>query len=92
MSEGRPLSPLGEVMMEIAARQNIRRPTSIRNRMLEATGRAPSVQSITKWITGDSRPDPKNGYLEAFADAFGATEKDRVRLAVADTFRAPIAA
>lgn len=92
MSEGRPPAPLGEVILEIAGRHNIRRPTSIRRRMMERKGRAPSTNSIVKWIYGDSRPDPKKGYLEDFADAFDASAKDRVRLAVADTFRSPVAA
>lgn len=92
MSEGRPYSPLGEVIMDIAAKKNIRRAKSIENYMRKKMGRAPSNVAISKWLYGDSRPDPKNGYLELFADAFEATPEERVRLAYADTFRCPIAA
>lgn len=92
MSEGKPYSPLGVVIAEISGRKNIRGPERIANYVKAKTGRGPSGVSVGKWMYGESRPSPKNGYLELFADAFEATDEERVRLAYADTFRCPIAA
>jgi transcriptional regulator with XRE-family HTH domain len=85
--EGRPFSPLGEVMMELAERRHIRRPRSIEKFIKERTGYSPSNVSITHWLHGDARPTAEN--LQRFADAFGATHEDRVRLAWADAYRTP---
>lgn len=90
--EGRPYSPLGEVIMEIAEKKHIRRPRTIENFIRSTMGYSPTNVSITKWIYGDARPDPKRGHLELFANAFDATQEERVRLAYADTFRCPVAA
>jgi transcriptional regulator with XRE-family HTH domain len=87
VTEGKPRSPLGEEMMRIAGRYNLRYTRSIERRIKQKMGYGPSHPAISKWLDGSSTPTPEN--LTAFADAFDATLEERIRLAWAVAYRKP---
>jgi hypothetical protein len=87
MVEGKPYSPLGEVMDDLARKRHVQGPHRICNRLIAWFGEdaAPSGVSVSKWMHGESHPNWR--WIAMFAEAFELTTEEKVRLAWAYAFR-----
>lgn len=85
MPNGKPYSPLGEVMDELARRRNVRGPYLVAKYVRERTGRGPSGSSFSDYFYGNITP--KREVIGLFTEAFELTEEEQRELAWAYTYR-----
>lgn len=87
MSEYKPYSALGWVMEEFANRPpfNVRGPHRIAHYISERGWEFPTGQAVSKWFYGESTPQPR--HIQTFAEVFGLSKEEEVRLAYALCFR-----
>ena len=80
----RPYSELGKLLDAMARERDVRGPYNIAYHLEEVVGYAVSGQGMSKYMYGEHLPRPK--FIEAFAEAFELTLRERVELAWAYTY------
>ena len=86
--ESKPYCELGKLLDDLARDHNVRGPYNIASYVEHATGYEASGQMVSKCLYGKSRP--KAEFVEAFADAFRLTPRERVELAWSYTYSLPL--
>jgi hypothetical protein len=72
-------SELGKLLDAMARERDVRGPYNIAHHLDEAVGYQVSGQGMSKYMYGEHLPRPK--FIEAFAEAFELTLRERVELA-----------
>jgi hypothetical protein len=70
---------LGKLLDALARERDVRGPYNIAHHLEEVVGYAVSGQGMSKYMYGENLPRPK--FVEAFAEAFDLTLRERVELA-----------
>jgi hypothetical protein len=82
---GRPYSPLGYKIDELARKRNIRGPYQIARRVVGRTGgEGPTGSAWSQILYGRTHPQPLT--MLQFAKAFNLSEEERLELATPYTF------
>ena len=74
-----PYCALGKLLDNLARDHDVRGPYNIASYVENATGYEVSGQVVSKYLYGKSQP--KQEFVEAFADAFRLTPQERAELA-----------
>ena len=75
----KPYSELGKMLDDLARERDVRGPYNIARHLQSLTGYEASGQAISQYMYG--RSFPKREFIEAFAEAFELTPRERGRLA-----------
>jgi hypothetical protein len=77
--KNKPYCELGKVLDALARERDVRGPYKIADYLKEVVGYRLSGQGVSKYMYGMSTP--KREFIEAFAEAFELTLRERVELA-----------
>ena len=86
--KNKPYSELGKLLDALARSKDVRGPYNIAYYLEDVTGYEVSGQAISKYLYGEYLP--KQAFVEAFADAFELTPKERRELAWVYVYGSPL--
>ena len=79
IGKDKPYSELGKMLDDLARERDVRGPYNIAHYVQSLTGYEASGQVVSQYMYG--RSFPKREFIEAFAEAFELTPRERGRLA-----------
>ena len=83
-----PYCELGKLLDNLARDRAVRGPYNIASYLKDAADYEVSGQAISKYLHGHSQP--KQEFVEVFADAFRLTPQERAELAWGYTYSSPL--
>ena len=85
--KSKPYCELGKLLDNLARDRAVRGPYNIAAYLKDAAGYEVSGQAISKYLYGHSQP--KQEFVEVFADAFRLTPQERAKLAWSYAYGSP---
>ena len=86
--KSKPYCELGNLLDALARDRAVRGPYNIASYLKDAAGYEVSGQAVSKYLYGHS--EPRAAFVEAFAEAFSLTPRERAELAWVYAYNAPL--